>query len=97
MQNYNIEDIEYYEGGNELFKSNKKYDIYLIDMILKDEYGSNIIRRVREENEKAIIIAMTALDNQETLAEVLDYGADDVVNKPLNGKFLISKLKARIR
>ena len=66
-------------------------------MILKDEYGTNIITKVREENKNAIIISMTALDNQETLAEVLDYGADDVVNKPLNEKFLISKLKARVR
>lgn len=97
LQGYDIEDVSYFEGGSDLFKANRNFDIYLIDMILKDEYGTNIITKVREENSSAKIIAMTALDNPDTLAEVLDYGADDIVNKPLSEKFLISKLKARVR
>ena len=97
LSNYTIEESEYFESGIQLFKSKKTFDIYLIDMILKDEYGSNIIGKVKEENPDAIVVAMTALDNEDTLAEVLDYGADDVLVKPLKEKFMISKLKAIVR
>lgn len=97
LQKYNIKNTSYFKSGVELFASTKTFDIFLVDMILKDEYGVNIIKKIRGLYPDSIIIAITALYNQNILSEVLDYGADDIVNKPINEKLLISKLNARLR
>lgn len=97
LQKYNIKNTSYFKSGFELFASTKTFDIFLVDMILKDEYGVNIIKKIRSLYADSIIIAVTALYNQNILSEVLDYGADDIVNKPINEKLLISKLNARLR
>lgn len=97
FQNYDFKNVSYFKSGTELFNLNKIFDIYLIDMILKDEYGINIIKKIRKSNNNSIIIAITALDNQNILSEVLDFGADDIINKPINEKLLISKINARLR
>ncbi|VYU66901.1 response regulator [Clostridium tertium] len=97
LQKYNSKNIYSFKSGIELFKSNKIFDIYLVDIILKDESGLNIIKKIRNLNPSSIIIGITALSNENTLSEVLDYGADDIVNKPVNEKLLISKIKARLR
>lgn len=97
LQKYNSKNMYSFKSGTELFKSNKMFDIYLVDIILKDESGLNVIKKIRNLNPNSIIIGITALSNQNVLSEVLDYGADDVVNKPVNEKLLISKIKARLR
>ena len=97
LQKYISKNMYSFKSGTELFKSNKIFDIYLVDIILKDESGLNIIKKIRNLNPSSIIIGITALSNENTLSEVLDYGADDIVNKPVNEKLLISKIKARLR
>ena len=94
---YKIENVDFYESSSDLIKSMKKYNIYLIDIILKDEFGKEIIRKLRINNREAIIIAVTGLDNTKTIASILDSGANDVINKPIDEKLFIAKLKSNIR
>lgn len=94
---YNIKNIDFYESGDELEKSRKEYDIYLVDIVLKNEFGKELIRKLRVNNIEAIIIAVTGLDNTKTLASILDAGANDIINKPIDESLFISKLKSNIR
>lgn len=94
---YNIKNVDFYESGSELKNSDKKYDIYLIDIILKNEFGKELIRKIRLNNMKAIILAVTALDNSKTLASILDAGANDIIIKPVDENLFIAKLKSNIR
>lgn len=97
LNKYNIYNFDYYQSGKELIKSKNKYDVYLVDIILKDEFGTDIIRNIRRNNKDAVIIAVTSLNNPKTLASVLNAGADDYIPKPLDENLFIAKLKSNIR
>ncbi|MCQ2968891.1 MAG: response regulator [Clostridium sp.] len=94
---YKIKSVRYFESGIELTKSRSEFDIYLIDLVLKDEFGKNIITELREKNEEALIFAVTSLNNPNLLADVIDSGADDIIVKPIEEKVFIAKLKSFIR
>ncbi|WP_061320381.1 response regulator [Clostridium botulinum] len=97
LARYGIQNVDYYNSGKELFNSNKKYDMYLIDMVLENEFGKTLIRQIRRNNINSSIIAVTVLDNNKTLSNILNCGADDIINKPLDENLFISKLKSNIR
>ena len=97
LSKYNLKNIDYFKTGSELIKKNKKYDIYLIDIVLKDEFGKDIIRKLRRDNIDSTIIAVTGLHNPKVQAEILDSGANDIIVKPLEEDLFISKLKTYIR
>ncbi|GAB6167638.1 response regulator [Clostridium carnis] len=97
LTKYGIDQVDYFKSGKALINSEKKYDIYLIDIILKNEFGKDIIRKVRRDNIDASIIAVTSLDNNKTLAKILDSGADDFIIKPVDEDIFIAKLKSHIR
>lgn len=97
FRKYEIKNVDCYASGKALLEKNKKYDIYLVDIVLKNEFGENIIRDVRKTNPKSIIIAATGLDNPNTLANILNCGANDYITKPINEQLFISKLKSDIK
>ena len=43
--------MRYFESGTELAESKKIYDIYLVDLVLQDEFGKNIIAELREKSD----------------------------------------------
>ncbi|KAJ48680.1 DNA-binding response OmpR family regulator [Clostridium tetanomorphum] len=97
LNKYDIYNFDYYESGRELMESKSKYDVYLVDIVLKNEIGTDIIRNIRRSNKEAVIIAVTSLNNPRTLASVLNAGADDYIQKPLNEDLFMAKLKSNIR
>ena len=97
LKKYNILNVDYYKDGQSLLESKKVYDLYLIDIILKNEFGKDLIRKIRRDNIDSSIIAVTALDNNKALANILDSGADDFITKPIDEELYIAKLKTNIR
>lgn len=97
LDKYNIKNVDYYSSGSELLKSNKKYDIYLVDIVLNHEFGKNIIMNIRRNNINASIIAVTGITNPKTISSVLSTGADDFITKPVEENLFIAKLKANVR
>jgi len=93
----NILNVDYYKDGQTLLNSGKSYDLYLIDIILKNEFGKDLIRKIRRNNIDSSIVAVTALDNNKTLANILNSGADDIITKPIDEELFIAKLKSNIR
>jgi DNA-binding response OmpR family regulator len=67
-------------------------DIVLLDLGLPDLDGRNVLSMVRAVSQVPIIV-VTARDDEDEIAQVLDQGADDYVVKP----FLAGHLEARIR
>ena len=68
-----------------------------IYIILKNEFGKDIIRKIRRSNIDSSIIAVTALDNNKALSKILDCGADDFITKPIDEELFIAKLKSNVR
>lgn len=68
------------------------YDMLLLDIMLPDMSGLEILRRIRQSSDVSIIM-LTAKDDTSDKVIGLDLGADDYLTKP----FEIEELLARIR
>ncbi len=68
------------------------YDLILLDLLLPQLNGLEVLRRIRRERDVPVIV-LTARDSVMDKVAGLDAGADDYVTKP----FAIEELLARIR
>ena len=69
------------------------YDLVLLDIMLPQMSGMEVLRRIRREQLPLPVIMLTARDNVVDKVSGLDSGADDYITKP----FAIEELLARIR
>lgn len=71
-------------------------DIVLLDLGLPDGDGKDVIRRVREWSNVAIVV-LSARDREAEKIEALDLGADDYVNKPFGIGELLARMRTALR
>lgn len=71
-----------------------KYELIILDWMLPGMSGIELCRRIRTmpQGDYPIILMVTAKDQYEDLLEVLDAGADDYIAKPVDVKFLKTRL-----
>lgn len=69
------------------------WDLILLDIMLPELNGLEVLRRIRGIDQAVPIILLTARDSIPDKVSGLDYGANDYVTKP----FSIEELLARIR
>ncbi|MUV38481.1 Transcriptional regulatory protein ZraR [Lentibacillus sp. JNUCC-1] len=70
-----------------------QWDLVLLDIMLPELSGLEVLRRVRRTDEATPIILLTARDQVHDKVSGLDHGANDYITKP----FQIEELLARIR
>ena len=109
----NIREIETFALGNvgyevkdfasagEFYKALdvRKPDLILLDIMLPDEDGLAIVKKLRkwEETKLLPIIMVTAKTTEIDKVKGLDMGADDYMTKPFGVMELISRVKALLR
>ncbi len=95
---YNIADFESALEFNKALQ-NKIPDLILLDIMLPDEDGLMILKRLRStpETKKIPIIMVTAKTTEIDKVKGLDSGADDYITKPFGIMELISRVKALLR
>jgi DNA-binding response OmpR family regulator len=71
----------------------KKWDLVLLDIMIPELSGLEVLRRIRRTDESTPIILLTARDEVHDKVSGLDLGANDYITKP----FQIEELLARIR
>ena len=90
-----------FECAKDFYKklAERKPDLILLDIMLPDEDGLEIVRRLRStpETRKISIILVTAKDSEIDKVKGLDIGADDYMTKPFGIMELISRVKALLR
>ncbi|MCR5417006.1 MAG: response regulator transcription factor [Pseudobutyrivibrio sp.] len=74
-------------------------DLILLDIMLPDEDGNNIVKQLRSSDvtRDIPIIMVTAKTTELDLAKGLDNGADDYIKKPFSVVELVSRVKALLR
>ncbi len=77
----------------------RRPDLILLDWMLPDESGIDLLRRLRRHPElRAIpVIMVTALAEEEQKVLGLEAGADDYVTKPFSPPELVARVKAVLR
>jgi two-component system KDP operon response regulator KdpE len=93
--NYKFEPAEKGEEGIRL-TSSLKPDLIILDLGLPDIDGLDIIPQIREFTNTPIVV-LSARDQDETVAEALDIGADDYITKPFSADVLLARLRANLR
>ncbi len=69
------------------------YDLILVDLMIPEVPGLDVIRRLRADKITAPVLILTALSQTDQKVKGLDAGADDYLTKP----FAIDELLARVR
>ena len=73
-----------------------EYDVILLDMMLPDMDGLDVLRRLREIGSTPIVI-FSAQDEEASRIVGLEMGADDYVVKPFEMKELLARINAVLR
>ena len=97
-QGYQIQ--TFYDGMSFLTAlASKKPNMILLDMMLPDISGSEIIKRIRANNYYDDVEIIIVSANRMVMDKVdgLDLGADDYIEKPFNILELMSRINAKVR
>lgn len=70
-----------------------EFDLVLLDLLLPDGNGIDILKQIRAERPSVPIIVVSALGEVDDKVDLLDAGADDYLVKP----FAFAELAARVR
>lgn len=95
---YRVEGFETAEGFRHALQKELP-DLVLLDIMLPDEDGLSIVKRLRADKETVMIpiILVTAKTTEIDKVKGLDIGADDYLTKPFGVMELISRIKALLR
>ena len=94
-------EVKDFASAGEFYKTLdvRKPDLILLDIMLPDEDGLAIVKKLRkwEETRQLPIIMVTAKTTEIDKVKGLDMGADDYMTKPFGVMELISRVKALLR
>jgi len=85
--------------GNEGLQkgSEQNYDIILLDIMLPQMDGFEVIKELRKRDVRTPVIMLTAKSQEIDKILGLEFGADDYVTKPFSPRELQSRVKAVLR
>ncbi len=93
--------VSAFSRGKEFYAAIEKElpDLVLLDVMLPDESGYDIVRRLRSQpaTRKLPIILVTAKTSEMDMVKGLDNGADDYIRKPFSIMELLSRVRALLR
>ncbi len=80
-------------GKEALEKVRNTFDLVLLDLNLPDMNGFEILEQIKD----IPVIFLTANDEEVSIVQGLDMGAEDYITKPFRTRELISRMKAVLR
>lgn len=96
LKRYGIENVTYCTEQGDILEQ-EIFDCYIIDLVLKEKSGRHLISKIRKKNKKAVILIISGVDNNKTISNVLQEGADDYIIKPFTPEIIIAKIRTNIR
>ena len=73
------------------------YDLVLLDVMLPELDGYEVLWRLRERGDPAPVLMLTARDDVTSRVKGLDTGADDYLTKPFDLDELLARVRALLR
>lgn len=92
-----LESLSLFSDPLEFFDCRESFDLYIVDIVLPNMSGDQVVSRIRTERPDAIILSMSRFTGEKPLANILLAGADDYIHKPFDAPGLISRIKVNIR
>ncbi len=96
VNNYLV-DVVYdgYEGY--CYAQQDEYDIILLDVMLPEMNGYDVLSKIRNEGVTTPVIMLTAKSQLDDKLQAFGVGADDYVTKPYESKELMARIDAVLR
>ena len=95
-ESYAVDVAEDGLGGWELAQA-YEYDLIILDLMLPQLPGEEVLRRIRRTNQRVPILILTARGATEDKVHNFEAGADDYLTKPFAFAELIMRVKALLR
>ncbi len=73
------------------------YDIMILDLMLPDIDGYEVVRRLREARVETPIMILSGLSEADNKIKGLGVGADDYLTKPFDKRELVARVQAIVR
>jgi len=73
------------------------YDIILLDLLLPDMDGYEVLRRLRASRIETPVLILSGLSEAEKKVKGLGFGADDYLTKPFDRAELVARIQAIVR
>src|ERR1044071_1313601 len=84
-------------GGEGLLRlANQSYDLVLLDLMMPDRSGMDVLAEVRERDKETPIFMITAYGSTEAAVKALKLGANDYFSKPWDNEKLIIEIDRMI-
>lgn len=87
-----------HDGEEALFNAlSEIYNLIILDVMLPNLNGFEILKRIREEKINVKVIMLTAKSELEDKLNGFSYGADDYVTKPFHIEELVARVNVQLR
>ncbi len=83
------------EALNYIFSNS--YDVIILDIMLPELDGNQVLKRMREKGIETPVIMLTAKDELEDKITSFNIGCDDYITKPFSFEELLLRIKAILR
>ncbi|AVO35048.1 response regulator transcription factor [Ottowia oryzae] len=84
-------------GAADRLLAQSHYDVVLLDLNLPQLSGKGVLRRIRERQDDAAVIVLTASASLDQKVQCLEMGADDYLVKPIEVRELVARMQALLR
>jgi two-component system cell cycle response regulator CtrA len=91
--------IEHAETGEEAIELTRhyEYDIVLLDLLLPDIEGYEVVRRMRLARNETPVLIVSGLTRPQAKVKGFSLGADDFISKPFDRSELLARMRAVTR
>ena len=72
--------------------ANEHFNLILMDIMMPEMNGIEATKRIRAQDAKAMIVAVSAVDDGERQKQILQNGAEDYITKPINADIFLARL-----
>lgn len=94
---YGVQNVSYFQDSRALVQSGLDYDLFLVDLVMPNINGEDLIYEIREHNKECIIIVITTYGEGNVIPHCLSIGANDFLLKPFDFKLFILRIQATIQ
>ena len=95
-ENYTVDAV--YSGTDAIdYASTHQYDGIILDVMMPDLDGTDVVRQLRAANIHTPVMMLTAKTQMHDRIEGYDAGADDYMSKPFHSDELLARVRALLR